>query len=112
MNLTDEVVDNVSVDYFARLMKAKLAKKRDEGRGGWHLSHVSSDDLSKMLREHVEKGDPIDVANLAMMIYMKGDTISKPKMTWLQIWAMLMGFAIFGFFGGVFIGKILAMLFL
>jgi hypothetical protein len=30
-----------------------------------------------MLREHVEKGDPIDVANFCMILYYRGEKIDK-----------------------------------
>lgn len=30
--------------------------------------------LQKMLVEHVGKGDPVDVANFAMMIHQRGET--------------------------------------
>ena len=46
---------------------AKMAASRAKGRGGWQTCPV--DVLWRMLREHVEKGDPVDVANLAMMIH-------------------------------------------
>jgi hypothetical protein len=61
--------DDVAVDRFAVAMKAKLAKARDKGRGGWDNPDVCSlADLSEALRGHVEKGDPVDVANFCMML--------------------------------------------
>ncbi|RWX28482.1 hypothetical protein EHH54_32490 [Rhizobium leguminosarum] len=58
-------------------MKAKLAKKRAEGRGGWDdEDDCSALWLSELLREHVEKGDPIDVGNLAMMLHQRGERIA------------------------------------
>ncbi|HEM8535008.1 TPA: hypothetical protein U2Q23_001092 [Burkholderia multivorans] len=45
-------------------MKHKLALARAKGRGGWET--CSPADLSRMLREHVEKGDPRDVANFCV----------------------------------------------
>lgn len=65
--------DDVSVDRFTSTMKAKLAKKRAEGWGGWQTT--TAEFLSKLLREHVEKGDPVDVANLAMMLHQNGQRI-------------------------------------
>jgi hypothetical protein len=59
--------DYIAVDMFALAMKEKLDASRAKGRSGWE--ECSPDDLWKMLREHVEKGDPRDVANLAMMIW-------------------------------------------
>lgn len=69
--------DDRAVDRFATAMKTKLAIKRDEGRGGWQdKEQCSAAYLSQMLREHVDKGDPIDVANLAMMLHQRGDAIA------------------------------------
>lgn len=64
--------DDLAVDKFAAMMKDKLKKSREKGRGGWddpeqcHVFH-----LAKLLVEHVEKGDPVDIANLAMMIALR-----------------------------------------
>jgi hypothetical protein len=69
-------IDEDGVDNFAVAMKAKLAKKRDDGRGGWQdKEQCSAEFLSQLLREHVEKGDPVDVANLAMMLHQRGERI-------------------------------------
>lgn len=69
--------DDKAVDRFAAAMKAKLAKKRADGLGGWEdKEECSQGFLSRLLREHVEKGDPIDVANLAMMLQQRGETVS------------------------------------
>jgi hypothetical protein len=62
--------DDLAVDRFATAMKEKMAKAREKGRSGWET--CPPDDLSRMLREHVEKGDPRDVANFAMMLWSLG----------------------------------------
>jgi hypothetical protein len=63
-----DLADNAAVDRFAAAMKQKLARKRiEDNRGGWQKCPASS--LWQMLRDHVEKGDPVDVGNFAMMIY-------------------------------------------
>lgn len=59
--------DDVCVDQFAAAMKIKLARKRDEGYGGWET--CSTDRLAELLIDHLKKGDPIDVANFAMMLF-------------------------------------------
>ena len=59
--------DDVAVDAFARAMKVKMADAHAKGRSGWEDMNPS--DLSRMLREHVEKGDPRDVANFCMMLW-------------------------------------------
>jgi hypothetical protein len=69
--------DDLAVDRFAAAMKAKLAEKRDEGRGGWDdKDDCSQLFLSQLLREHVEKGDPLDVGNFAMMLHQREERIS------------------------------------
>lgn len=69
--------DDVAVDEFAAVMKDKLAKKRAEGRGGWEdKSQCTAEFLSSLLREHVAKGDPVDVANLAMMLHQRGERVT------------------------------------
>lgn len=72
--------DDLAVDRFAVAMKAKLAKKRAEGRGGWGGPTCNAEILSQMLRKHVEKGDPVDVANFCMMLHQRGERIT-PKRT-------------------------------
>lgn len=67
--------DDLAVDRFAAAMKAKLAKKRDEGRGGWDGPTCTAVFLSQRLREHVEKDDPLDVGNIAMMLHQRGERI-------------------------------------
>ena len=68
--------DDHSVNRFAAVMKGKLASKRLQGRGGWQAPEVPNGYLSRLLREHVDKGDPVDVANLAMMIHQRGERIA------------------------------------
>nr|WP_244125155.1 helix-turn-helix transcriptional regulator [Burkholderia gladioli] len=66
--------DDIAVDAFAVEMKAKMAAARAKGRSGWET--CAPEDLSRMLREHVEKGDPRDVANFCMMLHHHGASIS------------------------------------
>jgi hypothetical protein len=67
-------LDDEAVDRFAAAMKAKLAKKRAEGRGGWEdKNQCSAEFLNRLLNEHVGKGDPVDVGNLAMMLWNRGE---------------------------------------
>lgn len=69
--------DDVAVDAFAAAMKAKMADARAKGRGGWEdPAQCSSEDLSRMLRDHVEKGDPRDVANFCMMLHQRREAIA------------------------------------
>lgn len=66
----DEDADRAGVARFSEAMLAKLTKKRAEGRGGWNKpEQCTVDFLRELLLEHVRKGDPVDIANLAMMIW-------------------------------------------
>lgn len=65
--------DDIAVDAFAGAMKDKLAASRDKGRSGWDdPEQCSVEYLATLLVQHVAKGDPIDVANLAMMLHQRG----------------------------------------
>lgn len=73
----DQHPDDLAVDAFAAAMKAKMAEARAKGRGGWEdPTQCSADDLVRMLRDHVEKGDPRDVANFCMMLHQRGEAIA------------------------------------
>jgi hypothetical protein len=68
--------DDLAVDRFAATMKAKLAEKREQGYGGWDdPEDCTIGWLSELLRKHVDKGDPVDVGNFAMMIHQRGGII-------------------------------------
>ncbi|WP_242899122.1 hypothetical protein [Stenotrophomonas maltophilia] len=73
----DQHPDDLAVDAFAAAMKAKMAEARAKGRGGWEdPAQCTAEDLSRMLRDHVEKGDPRDVANFCMMLHQRGEAIA------------------------------------
>lgn len=69
--------DDAAVDRFALMMKEKLRVAREEkGRGGWEDKAACTEaELSTMLWQHVMKGDPVDVANLAMMLSLRDEKI-------------------------------------
>jgi len=71
--------DDIAVDKFAAAMKAKLKWEREErGRYGWDNPDVCSPEyLTRLLYEHLPKGDPIDVANFAMMLHQRGEKIGR-----------------------------------
>ncbi|OWL96546.1 hypothetical protein CBQ26_09215 [Deinococcus indicus] len=63
--------ENTMVEHLAPAMKAKLARAREKGRGGWeHPEECSIEHLYDCLLEHVAKPnlDMVDVANIAGMI--------------------------------------------
>lgn len=71
--------DDLAVDRFAVAMKAKMAKQRAKGYGGWNDANICTvESLSQMLIEHVPKGDTVDVANFAMMLHQRGSAIVQP----------------------------------
>lgn len=71
--------DDRAVEAFAAAMKAKLAASRAKGRAGWNGDEPGMQPrLSDMLREHVAKGDPVDVANFAMFLHQRGERIDGP----------------------------------
>ncbi len=58
------------VEEFAREMRMKLFDKTDQGYVGWaDKTCISPDELREKLKEHIDKGDMVDVANFAMMIW-------------------------------------------
>lgn len=67
--------DDLAVDRFAAAMKAKLAKSRQKGRGGWDDQiQCSGEHLANLLIEHLSKGNKgtfEDVANFAMMLHQR-----------------------------------------
>lgn len=78
----DRHFDDVAVDNLAIAMKEKLANKRAEGRGGWEDPGQCTDKhLSDLLRDHVEKGDPVDVANFCMMLFNRSANIMAQTVT-------------------------------
>lgn len=60
---------DAAVDDFAEQMKCKLAKKFLEGKSGWDDPEWSMEDKLRQLREHIDRGDMIDVANFAMFAW-------------------------------------------
>lgn len=71
--------DDLAVDRFAAAMKEKLAAARAKGRGGWDTEDATADGLSALLRHHVDKGDPRDVANFCMFLHQRGEAITTPQ---------------------------------
>ncbi|MDO9235967.1 MAG: hypothetical protein Q7U28_08045 [Aquabacterium sp.] len=64
----DIYAEDKAVDSFAKHMKRKLCKAREKGKSGWQDRAWTPEQISQDLREHVEKGDPVDVANYCMFL--------------------------------------------
>lgn len=67
--------DDLAVDALAAAMKAKLARQRAKGYGGWDTD-CTQQRLSDLLRGHVDKGDPVDVANFCAFLVSRGEGIA------------------------------------
>ena len=68
--------DDKAVDRFAGRMKWKLAKARARGKSGWQDRSWTPEQISAALRQHVDKGDPTDVANYCMFLSARGEPIT------------------------------------
>ena len=71
--------DEAAVDRFAAAMKSKLAEKRRQGKSGWDDPRCPTEHLAALLREHVVKGDPLDVGNFAMMLWCRGGSTNETQ---------------------------------
>lgn len=60
---------------FSNAMRSKLLKKLADGYTGWRSDDLDSTYLMEALKRNVEEGDMIDVANLAMMIWLRQNGI-------------------------------------
>lgn len=69
--------DDAAVDALAAAMRAKLTKQRAKGYSGWDTTEFTQQRLSDMLREHVDKGDPVDVANFCAFLAARGEGIAQ-----------------------------------
>jgi deoxyribodipyrimidine photolyase-like uncharacterized protein len=70
--LREEQYDDEALSIFMSAMRAKLTRKRREGRGGWYTpKQCTIESLEKMLHEHIDKGDMVDIANFCMMIFVR-----------------------------------------
>ena len=71
---TQADIDNEAVDKLAQAMKNKLAKKREQGYKGWET--CKHGDLVQLLINHVDKGDPIDVANFCAFLFARCESLT------------------------------------
>ena len=72
---TQADIDNEAVDKLAQAMKDKLAEKREQGYHGWETCKHS--ELVQLLINHVDKGDPIDVANFCAFLFARGEPLTE-----------------------------------
>ena len=57
------------VDEFADALKRKLHKKFIEGNSGWDDPEWPREEIIRKLRDHIDKGDMIDLAAFAMFAW-------------------------------------------
>ena len=69
LHLTLEHKLETMVHEFTTAMKAKLQKKANEGRDGWDSPDWTPKMIRKALDEHIETGDPIDIANYCAFLW-------------------------------------------
>ncbi len=58
------------VDQFADAMKTKLTEKAVyDGKTGWDDPAWTPEQITQAMRDHIDKGDPVDVANFAAFLW-------------------------------------------
>jgi hypothetical protein len=78
--------DDVYVDGFAQAMKMKLADKRAEGCSGWDKpAECTPEHLAGLFVKHIQKGDPIDLGNFAMMLHFRIGGSEALKAEWARV---------------------------
>ncbi len=74
----DTSEDALAVDRFSEAMKGKLAQCRIRGYGGWDdETQCPKKRLLEMLCREFGKGDPVDLANYAMMLHQRDVTVEE-----------------------------------
>jgi hypothetical protein len=81
IDLTHDVsTDTAAVVSFAAAMASKLHHAAQKGRSGWdNPAKCPIESLQRGLHEQVVKGDPVDVANYAMMLHSRGAGTALPN---------------------------------
>ncbi|QQD72979.1 hypothetical protein [Acidithiobacillus ferrivorans] len=83
MTAKTEHPDDLAIDAFAEAMKAKMRRSREEkGRGGWQTA--TPEHLAQLLMEHINKGDPVDIANFCMMLHQNGASQYVIEQAWAE----------------------------
>ena len=57
------------VNRFAEVMRRKLMRKLSTGYSGWDDPDWTEASIRAAMIEHVEKGDPVDIANFAAFLW-------------------------------------------
>lgn len=67
----NKTADDMLIRQALQEMGARLHESRDKGRTGWHYPNVDPADLKQALLSNLERGDYVDVMNLAAMLHIK-----------------------------------------
>jgi hypothetical protein len=68
----DDCFDDICIKQFTQAMAAKMAISRAKGRGGWEKpDECSVEKIAKLLVTQLGKGDPVDIGNYAMMLFVR-----------------------------------------
>tara|TARA_R110002072_G_scaffold273116_3_gene433471 strand:- start:4356 stop:4682 length:327 start_codon:yes stop_codon:yes gene_type:complete len=69
---SETFTDDSMVDLASQAMKDKLRVSRRRVRQGWWRKDIcSTERLKKMMANHIDKGDMVDVMNFAAMIFVR-----------------------------------------
>lgn len=68
INARAEDADGTLVEFTAHEMRQRLREQREKGFSGWNTPQCTNDNLMHRLVKNLEKGDLIDVINLAAML--------------------------------------------
>lgn len=70
--------ETLALEYLHYRQHIKMAQAHKQGRAGALDASTSRQHLSNLLREAVEKGDPVDVANYCAFLLARGEEIAPP----------------------------------
>ena len=67
LRLPGKEADALLIEFASHEMSNRLCTQREHGFHGWHGPNCTNQDLIERLKKNLEKGDLIDVLNLAAM---------------------------------------------
>ncbi|WP_202412928.1 hypothetical protein [Duganella lactea] len=72
-------IDAIAISKFAEAMATRMHQAAMKGHAGWDdTERCTAATLQLELRQAVAKGDPVDVANYAMMLHARGERTRMP----------------------------------
>lgn len=71
--------DAIAISKFAEAMATRMHQAAMKGHAGWDDATACTPAMLQLaLRQAVAKGDPVDVANYAMMLHTRGESSTMP----------------------------------